>query len=63
MRSRIVALSMPFLRDAEGLCDHAEHVIRVELGRDDIGRDIFLAVELVEQTADQGGLAGADITL
>jgi len=48
-------------RHAEGGGHHAQHVAGVDLGADDVGGDHALGVELLEQAAHDGRLAGTDL--
>ena len=41
--------------------DHAQHVVGVDLGADDVGGDHAFGVELLKQAAHDGGLAGTDL--
>ena len=50
----------PLERKAEGRCDHAQRIVRLELRRHDGRGDEVVAVDAVQQMTDERRLAGAD---
>jgi hypothetical protein len=55
-----VGLARAFVRQAEGRDHHAQRVVRIQVGVDDVGGDDLVGGQAVEQVAHQRGLAGTD---